>query len=141
MPDSMNLLALIVALSAYLAAIRFFAQERLASIPRPSNERALKVLLFRIVFADAPLVVAGVHRRGNCSRRRSGRTPAKPNLGGSPSSFASRSPCWQFTTSCRGARVSRSTGSFRWHRAVAPHQALHLTRGVALVSGRTKGSC
>lgn len=60
MPDSMNLLALIVALSAYLAAIRFFAQERLATTPRPPNERALKVLLFRLVFADAPLVVAGL---------------------------------------------------------------------------------
>ncbi len=60
MPDSLNLLALIVALSAYLAAIRFFAQERLASTLPPPNARALKVLLFRLVFADVPLVIAGV---------------------------------------------------------------------------------
>lgn len=58
MPDQLNFLALIVALSAYLAAIRFYAMQRLAG--NPSNAKSLKAFLFRLVFADAPLVIAGV---------------------------------------------------------------------------------
>lgn len=58
MPDQLNFLSLIVALSAYLSAIRFYAMQRLAS--NPSNAKSLKAFLFRLVFADAPLVLAGV---------------------------------------------------------------------------------
>ena len=58
MPDQLNFLSLIVALSAYLAAIRFYAMQRLAS--NPSNAKALKKFLFKLIFADAPLVLAGV---------------------------------------------------------------------------------
>ena len=58
MPDKLNLLSLIVALSAYLAALRFYAIQRLAT--KPTNAQSLKAFLFLLVFADAPLVVAGV---------------------------------------------------------------------------------
>lgn len=58
MPDQLNFLSLIVAHSAYLAAIRFYAMQRLAS--NPSNAKSLKKFLFKLIFADAPLVLAGV---------------------------------------------------------------------------------
>lgn len=58
--DKLNLLALMVALSAYLAAIRFAVIGRLATVPPPMNAASLKRFLLSLIPADAPLVIGGL---------------------------------------------------------------------------------
>ncbi len=58
--DKLNLLALMVALSAYLAAVRFAVIGRLAGDPKPANPAGLKQLLVALIPADAPLVIGGL---------------------------------------------------------------------------------
>ena len=58
--DKLNLLALMVALSAYLAAVRMTVIGRLGSTPAPNNPQDLKTFLVLLIPADAPLVVGGL---------------------------------------------------------------------------------
>ena len=60
--DRLNLLALMVALSAYLAGIRFATIGRLASLrsSETATRQTMKTFLRLLVLADAPLVIAGL---------------------------------------------------------------------------------
>lgn len=60
--DRLNLLALIVAMSAYLAGIRFATIGRLASLRSTDalKRRRMRRFLRFLIAADAPLIVAGL---------------------------------------------------------------------------------
>ena len=58
--DWLSLLTLIVALSAYISALRFTMLGKLAEWPRPRNQRSLKKNLFFLMPIDFFLVFSGV---------------------------------------------------------------------------------
>jgi hypothetical protein len=58
--NHLDLLTLVIALSAYLATIRLVVISRLAAEPPPRNAAALKTFLRTLIPADLPLVLAGV---------------------------------------------------------------------------------
>ena len=63
--DKLGFLALIVALSAYLASVRIALITRLGSVPKPDHPKRLKWFLVLLIPADLPLVVAGIFLAGD----------------------------------------------------------------------------
>ena len=63
--DKLGFLALIVALSAYLASVRIAVIARLGSTPQPDHPERLKWFLVSLIPADLPLVVAGIFLAGD----------------------------------------------------------------------------
>ncbi|HVT89440.1 MAG TPA: hypothetical protein VHD56_11350 [Tepidisphaeraceae bacterium] len=55
-----SFLQLVVALSAYISAVRLAVISRLTSANPPSNPESAKWFLVLLIPADAPLVVAGI---------------------------------------------------------------------------------
>lgn len=58
--DKLGFLALIVALSAYLASVRIALITRIGSEPKPRHRWWLKLYVVSLIPADAPLVLAGL---------------------------------------------------------------------------------
>jgi hypothetical protein len=86
--DKLNLLALMVALSAYLAAIRLALIQRLGAEPPPTNPRGIKNMLLALIPADMPLVVGGLLLTANLFWT--------DLLGGAPPAFLYPAAGWLF---------------------------------------------